>query len=258
MGFPVWWRCAGAGHGIPHDEESKRPFKAITCWRWDALALCLAFCEALRTLPERRLGRAKLSPHSPLPPSSPATHLAMQPASRLRHLYLDCSAAGEDLFDTARRRLESAIGTLSVLDLLDETEDRRKHLPYHRLLAVVAQRRPIAVRGGIRTQTTITDGVPRRGRGLEESLCEPVCSLSRIHTGLNYERLCRTIRLVWLGCCGEWACLFATCLTISSRYRFLVEGHCSRSLPGSILGRCLIGCRSTIMKGLCSYARRYR
>lgn len=57
----------------------------------------------------------------------PATHLAMQPASRLRHLYLDCSAAGEDLFDTARRRLESAIGTLSVLDLLDETEDRRKH-----------------------------------------------------------------------------------------------------------------------------------
>lgn len=51
----------------------------------------------------------------------------MQPASRLRHLYLDCSAAGEDLFDTARRRLESAIGTLSLLDLLDETEDRRKH-----------------------------------------------------------------------------------------------------------------------------------
>nr|WP_218036370.1 hypothetical protein [Pseudomonas aeruginosa] len=42
-------------------------------------------------------------------------------------LYLDCSAASEDLFDTARRRLESAIGTLSVLDLLDETEDRRKH-----------------------------------------------------------------------------------------------------------------------------------
>ncbi|MFO6083057.1 hypothetical protein, partial [Pseudomonas aeruginosa] len=40
-------------------------------------------------------------------------------------------------------------------------------------------------------------------RGLEESLCEPVCSLSRIHTGLNYERLCRTICLVWLGCCGE-------------------------------------------------------
>ncbi|OBY22414.1 hypothetical protein A8O37_19380 [Pseudomonas aeruginosa] len=31
-------------------------------------------------------------------------------------LYLDCSAASEDLFDTARRRLESAIGTLSVLD----------------------------------------------------------------------------------------------------------------------------------------------
>lgn len=47
----------------------------------------------------------------------------MQPASRLRHLYLDCSAAGEDLFDTARTRLESAIGTLSVLDLLDETEE---------------------------------------------------------------------------------------------------------------------------------------
>nr|WP_033964693.1 hypothetical protein [Pseudomonas aeruginosa] len=42
-------------------------------------------------------------------------------------LYLDCSAASEDLFDTARRRLESAIGTLSLLDLLDETEDRRKH-----------------------------------------------------------------------------------------------------------------------------------
>ncbi|EZO88778.1 hypothetical protein V555_05243 [Pseudomonas aeruginosa BWH054] len=42
-------------------------------------------------------------------------------------LYLDCSAASEDLFDTARRRLESAIGTLSVLDLLDETEERRKH-----------------------------------------------------------------------------------------------------------------------------------
>ncbi|NQC97027.1 hypothetical protein DZ893_031965 [Pseudomonas aeruginosa] len=42
-------------------------------------------------------------------------------------LYLDSSAASEDLFDTARRRLESAIGTLSVLDLLDETEDRRKH-----------------------------------------------------------------------------------------------------------------------------------
>ena len=31
--------------------------------------------------------------------------------------------SGEDLFDTARRRLESAIGTLSVLDLLDETEE---------------------------------------------------------------------------------------------------------------------------------------
>ncbi|MDU3634775.1 MAG: hypothetical protein E7F93_16225, partial [Pseudomonas aeruginosa] len=30
-------------------------------------------------------------------------------------LYLDSSAASEDLFDTARRRLESAIGTLSVL-----------------------------------------------------------------------------------------------------------------------------------------------
>ncbi|HBN9651053.1 TPA: hypothetical protein ACRMDF_002300 [Pseudomonas aeruginosa] len=42
-------------------------------------------------------------------------------------LYLDCSAASEDLFDTVRRRLESAIGTLSLLDLLDETEDRRKH-----------------------------------------------------------------------------------------------------------------------------------
>ncbi|HBN9492979.1 TPA: hypothetical protein L3876_004336 [Pseudomonas aeruginosa] len=42
-------------------------------------------------------------------------------------LYLDCSAASEDLFDTARTRLESAIGTLSVLDLLDETEDRQKH-----------------------------------------------------------------------------------------------------------------------------------
>ncbi|MCR3839898.1 hypothetical protein K3Z99_23025, partial [Pseudomonas aeruginosa] len=27
------------------------------------------------------------------------------------------------LFDTARTRLESAIGTLSVLDLLDETEE---------------------------------------------------------------------------------------------------------------------------------------
>ncbi|MCO2679964.1 hypothetical protein FA310_34045 [Pseudomonas aeruginosa] len=40
---------------------------------------------------------------------------------------MDCSAASEDLFDTARRRLESAIGTLSLLDLLDETEDRRKH-----------------------------------------------------------------------------------------------------------------------------------
>ncbi len=40
---------------------------------------------------------------------------------------------------------------LSVLDLLDETEDRRKHLPHHRLPAV-------AVRGGIRTQTPITDG----------------------------------------------------------------------------------------------------
>ncbi|HBN8254331.1 hypothetical protein ACV34L_31525 [Pseudomonas aeruginosa] len=37
--------------------------------------------------------------------------------------YLDSSAASEDLFDTARRRLESAIGTLSVLDLLDETEE---------------------------------------------------------------------------------------------------------------------------------------
>ena len=31
-------------------------------------------------------------------------------------LYLDSSAASEDLFDTARRRLESAIGTLSVFD----------------------------------------------------------------------------------------------------------------------------------------------
>ncbi|ALS15066.1 hypothetical protein AOU28_27420 [Pseudomonas aeruginosa] len=31
-------------------------------------------------------------------------------------LYLDSSAASEDLFDTGRRRLELAIGTLSVLD----------------------------------------------------------------------------------------------------------------------------------------------
>ena len=35
---------------------------------------------------------------------------------------------------------------------------RRKHLPHHRFPAVVAQRRPVTVRGGIRTQTPITDG----------------------------------------------------------------------------------------------------
>ncbi|EMI4491262.1 TPA: hypothetical protein L4R01_001344 [Pseudomonas aeruginosa] len=89
------------GTASPHDEESKRPFKAIACWRWDALALCLAFCEALRTLPGRRFVRAKPSPHSPFPPSSP------------------CDAPR----NATSIPLESAIGTLSVLDLLDETEE---------------------------------------------------------------------------------------------------------------------------------------
>ncbi|MDF6001829.1 hypothetical protein P4050_29870 [Pseudomonas aeruginosa] len=64
---------------------------------------------------------------------SPSTFIPLRRTSQCNQhpgcatLYLDCSAASEDLFDTARRRLESAIGTLSVLDLLDETEDRRKH-----------------------------------------------------------------------------------------------------------------------------------
>ncbi len=64
---------------------------------------------------------------------SPSTFIPLRRTSQCNQhpgcatLYLDCSAASEDLFDTARTRLESAIGTLSVLDLLDETEDRRKH-----------------------------------------------------------------------------------------------------------------------------------
>ncbi|WP_426344918.1 hypothetical protein O0051_18710 [Pseudomonas aeruginosa] len=64
---------------------------------------------------------------------SPSTFIPLRRTSQCNQhpgcatLYLDCSAASEDLFDTARRRLESAIGTLSLLDLLDETEDRRKH-----------------------------------------------------------------------------------------------------------------------------------
>ncbi len=64
---------------------------------------------------------------------SPSTFIPLRRTSQCNQhpgcatLYLDCSAASEDLFDTARRRLESAIGTLSVLDLLDETEERRKH-----------------------------------------------------------------------------------------------------------------------------------
>ena len=64
---------------------------------------------------------------------SPSTFIPLRRTSQCNQhsgcatLYLDSSAASEDLFDTARRRLESAIGTLSVLDLLDETEDRRKH-----------------------------------------------------------------------------------------------------------------------------------
>ena len=64
---------------------------------------------------------------------SPSTFIPLRRTSQCNQhpgcatLYLDSSAASEDLFDTARRRLESAIGTLSVLDLFDETEDRRKH-----------------------------------------------------------------------------------------------------------------------------------
>ena len=64
---------------------------------------------------------------------SPSTFIPLRRTSQCNQhpgcatLYLDSSAASEDLFDTARSRLESAIGTLSVLDLLDETEDRRKH-----------------------------------------------------------------------------------------------------------------------------------
>lgn len=64
---------------------------------------------------------------------SPSTFIPLRRTSQCNQhpgcatLYLDSSAASEDLFDTARRRLESAIGTLSLLDLLDETEDRRKH-----------------------------------------------------------------------------------------------------------------------------------
>ncbi|WP_134586227.1 hypothetical protein, partial [Pseudomonas aeruginosa] len=59
---------------------------------------------------------------------SPSTFIPLRRTSQCNQhpgcatLYLDCSAASEDLFDTVRRRLESAIGTLSVLDLLDETE----------------------------------------------------------------------------------------------------------------------------------------
>ena len=58
---------------------------------------------------------------------SPSTFIPLRRTSQCNQhpgcatLYLDSSAASEDLFDTARRRLESAIGTLSVLDLLDET-----------------------------------------------------------------------------------------------------------------------------------------
>lgn len=60
---------------------------------------------------------------------SPSTFIPLRRTSQCNQhpgcatLYLDSSAASEDLFDTARRRLESAIGTLSVLDLLDETEE---------------------------------------------------------------------------------------------------------------------------------------
>ena len=89
----------------------------------------------------------------------PATHLAMQPASRLRHPL-------PGLQRSQRRPVRHRPPPAGVGDRNAERprparrnrRARRKHLPHHRFPAVVAQRRPVAVRGGIRTQTPITDG----------------------------------------------------------------------------------------------------
>ncbi|MGG7006097.1 UNVERIFIED_CONTAM: hypothetical protein P3D02_14520, partial [Pseudomonas aeruginosa] len=59
------------GTASPHDEESKRPFKSIACWRWGSFAYCSEFCEAFRALPGWRLVRAEPPSHrvEPLGPS---------------------------------------------------------------------------------------------------------------------------------------------------------------------------------------------
>ncbi|MBG7446904.1 hypothetical protein I5J32_02970 [Pseudomonas aeruginosa] len=70
-----------------------------------------------------------LADHATQRRQSPSTFIPLRRTSQCNQhpgcatLYLDSSAASEDLFDTGRRRLELAIGTLSVLDLLDETEE---------------------------------------------------------------------------------------------------------------------------------------
>ncbi|MDF5987261.1 hypothetical protein P4131_22895 [Pseudomonas aeruginosa] len=43
------------GTASPHDEESKRPFKAIACWRWDALALVWHFVKRFTPCPSGAL-----------------------------------------------------------------------------------------------------------------------------------------------------------------------------------------------------------
>ncbi len=128
----------------------------------------------------------------------PATHLAMQPASRLRHPLPGLQRSQRR--SVRHRPHPSGVG--------DRNAERPRPARRNRRPAKAPAASPApCCRCSRRNTHADTDNrrrrCPRRGRGLEESLCEPVCSLSRIHTGLNYERLCRTIRLVWLGCCGE-------------------------------------------------------
>ncbi len=81
----------------------------------------------------------------------PATHLAMQPASRLRHPLPGLQRSQRR--SVRHRPHPSGVGDRNAERPRPARRNRRpaKAPPHHRLLAV-------AVRGGIRTQTPITDG----------------------------------------------------------------------------------------------------
>ncbi len=106
----------------------------------------------------------------------PATHLAMQPASRLRHPLPGLQRSQRR--PVRHRPPPSGVGDRNAERPRPARRNRRpaKAPPHHRLLAV-------AVRGGIRTQTPITDGGgkwPRQdwgwrgGDGPSSVLCRPV------------------------------------------------------------------------------------